>query len=110
MTRRYKFARPQGHSLCRLGPEKTLQLPVFAGILKHLHPDELAGLLEDEEVARKYTRLALEKSAWQILKEFPDWWLLECLDQAELSEGRRDALLFKLQKGAARSPFSKEGS
>ena len=97
MTRGFRFARPQGVTLCRLRSGGQLELPVFAGILKHPHPQELCGLLQDEDVARKYTRLALEKSAWAILKEFPGWWLVECLNEATLSEGRRGALHFKLR-------------
>jgi len=103
MTRTYRFARPMGSSDCVLKDGQRVTLPVFAGILKHPHRDEISSLIQDEDVARKYTQLALQKAAWQVLREFPREWLAQCLDHVELREGRRRALRFLL--GLDPSPF-----
>lgn len=82
-----------------------IDLPVIPGILKHPRPAELAGLLQHETVARKYTRLALEKAAWRVLGEFPVDWLAQCLDGTSMREGRRQALRYLM--GLDPSPFAR---
>ncbi|MBI3926635.1 MAG: hypothetical protein HY319_13925 [Armatimonadetes bacterium] len=96
MTRSYPFVRPLGATECILADGRRIRLPVIPGILKHPHPSDLFQLLQDEDVARKYTRLALQKAAWQVLKEFPRDWLIEALEQTSLRESRRQALRFLL--------------
>lgn len=96
MKRSLTFARPRGRVDCRLGAGRTVSLPIFRGILKHLADDQIAPLLEDPEVARKYTREALRKAAWPLLREFPREWLVECLPGVRLRAGRLDALRFML--------------
>jgi hypothetical protein len=103
MTRTYKFAKPIGFTECRLADGSAVRIPVIPGILKHPRPGELEGLLQDQDVAYKYTRLALEKAAWQVLKEFPLPWLVACLAGARLREGRRRALRFLMKLDP--SPF-----
>jgi len=65
-----------GSVQCQIAQEDWVTLPVFAGILKHPHSSDLPSLLQKPEVARKYTKLALEKAAWPILREFPKEWLI----------------------------------
>ena len=103
MTRTYRFAQPIGTTECILRDGTAICLPVFPGIMKHPRPSELFALIQDEDTARKYTGLALEKAAWQVLKEFPPGWLANCLKQVRLREGRRQALRFLL--GLEPSPF-----
>jgi hypothetical protein len=97
MIRTYQFVRPLGSTECVLANGQRISLPVIPGILKHPHPSELFALLRDEDVARKYTRLALQKAAWQVLKEFPRTWLVEILKEVTIPDGRRRALRFLLQ-------------
>jgi hypothetical protein len=56
----------------------------------------LPGLLLDERVARKYTRLAIEKMAWPVLRQFPRDWLIANLKSASVKPGRMRALNFLL--------------
>ena len=98
MKRTYRFAQPSGHVTCTLEDGDRVRLPVFAGILRHLREDELAELLADPIVARKYTRRALEIAAWPIVREFPRAWLRRCLEGMELRPGRRRALLYMLHE------------
>lgn len=104
MTRTYRFVKPVGTVNCALSDGTSVRLPVFPGIYKHLPADELVPLLEDEYTARKYTRLALERAAWAILREFPRDWLAQCLEEAAMRQGRRRALLFLM--GIVPSPFA----
>lgn len=96
MTRTYRFVRSLGTTDVHLEDGTLLRLPVFPGILKHPPPDQLFSLLQDEAAARKYTRLALQKAAWQVLREFPRGWLVSCLAETEMREGRRRALDYML--------------
>ncbi len=105
MTRGFRFVKPLGTTLCVLSDGRRIALPVVPGVLKHPHPSELFRLLENEAVARKYTRLALQKAVWQVLKEFPRDWLVENLGHARLREERRRALRFLL--GLAPPPFGR---
>ena len=73
-----------------------MQLPVIPGILKHPKIQDLRRMLKDPAVARKYTLEALRVAPWPALRLFPRWWLLQCLDEAQLREGRRRALVFML--------------
>jgi hypothetical protein len=79
-----------------------LSLPVVPGILKHPRKDQLAELLLDSDVARKYTREALRKAPSQVLSHFPAWWLRVCLEDADIPESRRRALVFLLDPGVTR--------
>ncbi len=92
MKRSYEFATSIGTATCELSGGASVLLPVIPGILKHPHPGELADLLRNEPVARKYTRLALEKAAWPVLRQFPRSWLLECLPGAQIRPGRLNAI------------------
>ena len=103
MTRTYRFTQSIGSTECILSDGTAIRLPVFPGILKHPRPSELFALIQGEDAARKYTCVALEKAAWQVLKEFPRGWLIKCLEEVRLREGRRQALSYLL--GLARSPF-----
>jgi len=96
MTRTYHFTSPIGRVDCRLAGGETISLPVVPGILKHPRRAELFELLSSEAVARKYTRRALEVAAWQVLKQFPRGWLIDCLEEVRLSDGRLRALRFLL--------------
>ncbi len=82
--------------MCRLADGRDVVLPVFPGILKHPKTTELEALLQDERVARKYTKLALQRAAWPILSHFPAAWLRECLESADVRPGREQALRFLL--------------
>jgi hypothetical protein len=108
MTRPYHFARPIGIAVCQIEGSETVSIPVFPGLLKHPHPSELVSLISDRDVARKYTRLALEKASWQILKEFPRPWLSSCLPEIKVRPGRLKALRFLM--GLDKSPHIKEVS
>jgi hypothetical protein len=81
---------------CRLASGKCIQLPVIPGILKHPHPDQLRTLLAKPGVAEKYTKEALRKAAWPILRQFPREWLRQCLDQVALKPSRHEAIAFLL--------------
>lgn len=91
MKRTYRFVEMQGEVVTRIG-DRSLTLPIFPGVLKHPTVDQLAQLLEDPAVARKYTDEALRKASWNALRRFPRWWLLERLPAVALREGRRKAL------------------
>lgn len=107
MKRTLSFSRPRGRVHCRLEDGRVLDLPVFRGILKHLADDQIPTLLQKPDVARKYTREAMRKAAWPLLREFPRDWLLECLPDVAAPPGRLDALRFLLraeEDGCAVSP------
>lgn len=94
MKRSVRFAESVGSARCTLPDGRTLTLPIVPGILKHPTLDELASLLTKSAVAKKYTVLALRKAPWQVLREFPRDWLMDCLPEADLSAGRSRALRF----------------
>lgn len=96
MKRSLVFVASKGFVPCRIESGEVIQIPVFAGILKHPMPHHLPDLLQDERVARKYTLLALQKAGWPILRRFPREWLLTCMDQATLRPLRRQALVHLL--------------
>ena len=96
MKRSYRFVESVGTARCILESGRELALPVFPGILKHPTVDELRELLTRPTVARKYTLLALRKTPWQVLREFPRDWLEACLAEASLPAGRLRALRFLL--------------
>ncbi len=96
MKRSYRFVEKVGTVRCDLGSGREVALPVFPGILKHPTVDELRELLAKPVVARKYTILALRKTPWQVLREFPRDWLEACLAEARLPAGRVQALRFML--------------
>lgn len=94
MTRRFVSSR--GTVVCEVDGEH-LELPVFAGVLKHPTEDQLRALLADPDNARKYTSEALRKLPWKALREFPRAWLRRCLPRAAVPDGRRRALEFMLE-------------
>jgi hypothetical protein len=96
MKRTCQYATSRGMVTVSLVEGGSVDLPVIAGILKHPHPDELPELLKDERVARKYTRLAIEKMAWPVLRQFPRDWLIANLQSATVRPGRMRALTFLL--------------
>jgi hypothetical protein len=96
MKRTHRFVKSVGTVDCVLEPGRQITLPVFPGIFKHPTVDELRELLAKPEAARKYTILALRKAPWPVLREFPHSWLEECLENAELRDGRAQALRFLL--------------
>jgi hypothetical protein len=96
MRRTCHYATSRGVVATSLASGGVVELPVIPGILKHPRPEELPELLLDERVARKYTRLAIEKMAWPVLRQFPRAWLISNLNNASLNPGRRRALLFLL--------------
>lgn len=101
MKRTLRYARAVGTASCCLENGQILEIPVVPGIFKHAPPDSLEDLLRDARVARKYTIEALRIAPWQVLRDFPRAWLLECLEAAPLTAGRREALLFMLEAGSA---------
>lgn len=96
MKSTYPFAQHRDVAVCRLPSGESIEVPVIPGILKHPHPDDLPALLATPRVAEKYTREALRKAAWPVLRQFPRTWLRQCLDKAALPPARRKALLFLL--------------
>ena len=96
MMRTYAFAKSTGTARCVFADGRSVDLPVFAGILKHPEAGELPRLLSQPEVAAKYTREALRIAPWQMLREFPADWLKQHLGSATLRPGRRRALEFLL--------------
>lgn len=96
MKHTYRFAQSIGKVTCRLASGSEIELPVIPGILKHPSPEALRELLRKPDVASKYTRQALCKASWPILKQFPRDWLLMCIEPAKLPEIRKRALLFLL--------------
>lgn len=92
MKRTYRFIEPSGTVSCTVETGERFDVPVFAGILKHPTPSQLAELLTDPVVARKYTIEALRKAPWNALVQFPRDWLMACLREANVPEARRKAL------------------
>lgn len=96
MKRTYVFAKSMGVVRCMLAGGESVELPVFAGILKHPPASDLPSLLSRQSVAIKYTREALRIAPWPILREFPPDWLRKQLEAASLRPSRRKALEFML--------------
>ncbi len=96
MKRSYRFIEPIGAVHVMVSPGREIEVPIFAGILKHPGAEQLAELLRDPAVLSKYTREALRKAPWNALARFPREWLLECMRDAPLSKERRVALDFLL--------------
>lgn len=96
VKRIYRFVEPIGVVTCTVEGAQ-IDLPVFAGVLKHPSVDQLCELLADPAVAGKYMRDALRKLPWSALRQSPRDWLMTCLRHAQLPEGRRRALEFMLR-------------
>jgi hypothetical protein len=96
MIRTCAFVRSIGVARCRLRTGEVLMIPVVPGLLKHPRARDLAGLLGDARVVRKYTREALKRAPWPVLRQFPHRWLKACMKDANLPRGRRLALQFML--------------
>jgi len=90
------FAGRTGTLRFEAAPGQVFDIPLFPGILKHASPGELAELLRSPAAVRKYTCAALRSAAWPIVREFPREWLEDCIPQAGLRPGRRQALEFLL--------------
>jgi hypothetical protein len=99
VKRTYRFVEASATVASTTDDGGVVELPVFAGILKHPDVDQLALLLRDPAVARKYAHEALRKAPWSALRQFPRQWLLARLGEATLPEGRRRALEFMLEVG-----------
>lgn len=95
MKRTYTFVAPRGVVVCEIGG-RAIELPIFAGVLKHPTEAQLRELLVDPDNARKYTFEALRKLPWSALRKFPADWLRACLEEALLPDGRRRAVEFLL--------------
>jgi len=93
----YSYVRSIGTITCKMPSGLDVTLPIVPGILKHPTPEMLPSLLVKPEVAWKYTTEALRKASWPVLRLFPKAWLLHCLPEARLSEGRTAALNFLLR-------------
>jgi hypothetical protein len=96
MKRTYHFASSLGTVTCSLPNGRSIEVPVFAGIMKHPTSQKLPDLLRKPSTLRKYTMLALSKASWPILRHFPRSWLQECLPEAPLAPSRRQALDYLL--------------
>jgi hypothetical protein len=96
MKRTVTFARSVGTVRFQALPGQIFEIPLFPGIFKHAVPGELAKLLSNAAIVRKYTCEALRTAAWPLLREFPRDWLRACLPLANLRPGRRRALEFLL--------------
>jgi hypothetical protein len=81
---------------CQVSADRAIDVPVFAGILKHPTVEALRRLLKNPDVVRTYTLAALRKAAWPILRRFPRDWLRECMPEADVRPTRRKALEFLL--------------
>ena len=97
MKRTYEFVSCLGSVPCQLPSGEEVNVPVFIGILKHPTKDELYHLLRNHAVAKKYTIEALRIAPWQVLKHFPNKWLLECLSDALLPAPRKRAVEYLLE-------------
>jgi hypothetical protein len=95
VKRTYAFVTPRGVVQCEIDG-RTLDVPVFMGVLKHPDEDQLRALLSDPKNLRKYTVEALRKLPWSALRRFPRGWLHACLQESALPEGRRKAIEFML--------------
>jgi hypothetical protein len=91
VKRTYVFVSPHGSVETEVDG-RLVELPIFAGVLKHPTEEQLRELLRDPRNARKYTREALRKLPWNALRRFPKDWLRLCLADAVLPEARRRAL------------------
>lgn len=92
MKRPVHFARPEGYVPCPAGEGRKIRLPLFTGLLKHPAPGQLRRLLRQQDVAAKYTRVALREAPWPVLKEFPRSWLRHHLPATDMSPSRRRAI------------------
>ncbi|MCX7044316.1 MAG: hypothetical protein NTX50_02365 [Candidatus Sumerlaeota bacterium] len=106
MYRPFIYAHSTGKAVCLLPTGRTITVPIVPGILKHPAESDLPEILRAPEALRKYTIEALRRAPWQTLREFPSEWLMECLDEAALRPGRREALLFLLSARGADAPSS----
>ena len=96
MKRVSRFIEGSGTVACVLPSGDRVDIPVAVGILKHPTEESLRGLLEKPAAARKYTKEALKRAPWSLIREFPLSWLKECMQDADLKPGRRKALEFML--------------
>ena len=106
MRKPMRYAKSSGSAVCSLPDGRTVVVPIAPGILKHPAESALPEILRAPDALRKYTIEALRRAPWQVLREFPSDWLMECLDEAALRPGRRAALLYLL---AARGPDAPRG-
>ena len=96
MKRVSKFIESSGTVVCILPSGQSVDIPAAIGVLKHPTVESLCGLLKKPAAARKYTIEALRRAPWSLIRMFPRSWLRECMDQADLKPGRRQALEFML--------------
>lgn len=96
MKRTYRFVKKIGTATFRVAEGEEIEIPLFPGILKHLSVQELPKVAGSQAALLKYTREALKSAPWPVLREFPRSWLLACMEEVEIREGRRCALEFLL--------------
>jgi hypothetical protein len=97
VKRTYRYVEASGTVALTTEDGEIIEIPVVAGILKHLDVGQLTQMVRDPAVARKYTDEALRKAPWSALRRFPRPWLLARLKESKLPEGRRRALEFLLE-------------
>jgi hypothetical protein len=96
MMHEMKFATCLGRIQCKLLDGRVIELPIYLGLLKHPRAGELSILLTNPDVARKYTVEALRRAPWNLLREFPEMWLRECIVTSGVRASRQKALEFLL--------------
>ena len=101
MKRTYRFIEASGFVAVPSDDGSMVEIPIFAGILKHPDVAQLRELLVAPSVARKYAHEALRKAPWRALEQFPRQWLVARLHEANLPDGRRRALEFMLEDVAS---------
>lgn len=104
MRRGLRYAHASRTAVCALPGGRVVKVPVMPGILKHPAEDALDALLTQPAVLRKYTIEALRVATWFVLRDFPQAWLRECLDDARLRPSRRRAIEFLLDGSDSPGP------
>lgn len=96
MKRTYKFEKSLGNIIIKTKADSEIEIPIFQGILKHPHNEELPELLSNFHTACKYTIQAIKFASWPLLRQFPASWILTCMEKADIPENRRQAIKYLL--------------
>ncbi len=91
MQRTARFVKAVGMCVYTLENGEPIRLPIVPGLFKHA-PVEALDDLPGIRMSRPYTLEALRVTPWQVVRQFPRDWLLACICDADLPEGRRMAL------------------